>query len=107
MGLTACTEPQCLYKGALYRFTLVPTGMRNTAVCHQYEIHSQTLTKYFSILYILGPPDPRGPHATRSARVILYTIAYRFSLQYLGSERLEVTGGAENCMRRYLDEKDM
>jgi hypothetical protein len=22
MGRTACTEPQCLYKGALYRFTL-------------------------------------------------------------------------------------
>ena len=25
MGLTACTEPQCLYKGALYLFLLLPT----------------------------------------------------------------------------------
>ena len=23
MGHTACTEPQCLYKGALYLFTLI------------------------------------------------------------------------------------
>jgi len=25
MGRTACTEPQCLYKGALYLFFFVPT----------------------------------------------------------------------------------
>jgi len=24
MGRTACTEPQCLYKGALYLFTCIP-----------------------------------------------------------------------------------
>jgi len=24
MGRTACTEPQCLYKGALYLFTFLP-----------------------------------------------------------------------------------
>lgn len=46
--------------------------------------------KNFRIPYFLGPPDPRGPHVARSARVLLYTTAYRFSLRRVfGSRRAE------------------
>jgi len=57
MGCTACTEPQCLYKGALYFFTLLCAGypvsvsgmitvpvsasMYQTVVANLQQIHTQ------------------------------------------------------------------
>jgi hypothetical protein len=33
MGRTACTEPQCLYKGALYLLLVSDGGQGHSAIC--------------------------------------------------------------------------
>jgi len=42
MGRTTCTEPQCLYTGALYLFTFSPSRvykkpLRNTTEMYEYS----------------------------------------------------------------------
>jgi len=44
MGLTACTEPQCLYKGALYLFTEVKIEGTGTAATQvRLDVHRDQL----------------------------------------------------------------
>jgi hypothetical protein len=47
MGRTACTEPQCLYKGELYLFIvyIVTTDIKGTANILHYLQQNYTLTK--------------------------------------------------------------
>ena len=55
VGCTACTEPQCLYKGALYHLPYLAHSLihpcviaeRSSGLCHQH-LHAQ---KIYSILY--------------------------------------------------------
>ena len=35
MGRTACTEPQCLYKGALYLYLFLPVHVQTEFIYHQ------------------------------------------------------------------------
>ena len=37
MGRTACTEPQCVYKGALYLFTFLQFRRRFREITEKYD----------------------------------------------------------------------
>ena len=51
MGRTACTEPQCLYKGALYLFIAPPPQRQSVnAVWTKVTVYSDSQTKHLSLL---------------------------------------------------------
>jgi len=48
MGRTACTEPQCLYKGALYLYMNAQCTVL-FHIIHVYDLGSQLYKKYHTI----------------------------------------------------------
>ena len=59
MGRTACTEPQCLYNGALYLYLYSPMG--RTACTEPQCLHKGALylCLYFSFIHISSLLDGR------------------------------------------------
>jgi hypothetical protein len=67
MGRTACTEPQCLYKGALYlTFTLLLST--ESTSCHNSGIHNSEADPRF--LEIMCTPDPELLLCVKSVKVV-------------------------------------
>jgi len=57
MGLKACTEPQCLYKGALYLYLYLYSPMGRTACTEPQCLYNGALYLY---LYLYSPYGPYG-----------------------------------------------
>ena len=65
MGRTACTEPQCLYKGALYLYLTVQlylySPMGRTACTEPQCLYKGALYLYLTVeLYLYSPYGPYG-----------------------------------------------
>jgi len=65
MGRTACTEPQCLYKGALYLYLTVElylySPMGCTACTEPQCLYKGALYLYLTVeLYLYSPYGPYG-----------------------------------------------
>jgi hypothetical protein len=59
MGRTACTEPQCLYKGALYLPTFLPSTQVRRYCDLQDMIHTTDLVfSYYPLPFQLRSKEP-------------------------------------------------
>jgi len=82
MGHTACAEPQCLYKGALYLFTL----LRNVSplICHLQGVHTKLKTIYSKVDYVNGNHN-LGELCSLLLLLLLLRTAVEFSLGGISS----------------------
>jgi hypothetical protein len=65
MDRTACTKPQCLYKGALYLYLRVElylySPMGRTACTEPQCLYNGALYLYLTVeLYLYSPEEPYG-----------------------------------------------
>jgi len=83
MGRTACTEPQCLYNGALYLY-YTSTPPRDRTACKEPEcLYNGALYLY---LYLYSPYEPYGQY-TASVPVQRCTLPLPIPLLPLGTVR--------------------
>ena len=84
MGCTACTEPQCLYKGAFYLFYLLPIIMTLEAhTCRLFNPLNPELNPICYLLALLG-----AHHFLHVSRIRVKLLTLTLLMSYICVEHL-------------------